>query len=88
MNLKRKRVEFKILAPKAKHVLLSGNFNNWSSNSDPMKRNRGGTWIKIKQLPKGTYEYKFIVDGQWLIDPDNYDTVQNQHGTTNSVIVV
>jgi 1,4-alpha-glucan branching enzyme len=88
MAPKRKRIEFKILAPEAKQVLLSGTFNQWSESSDPMKRDKTGTWKKVKMLLQGIYEYKFIVDGEWTLDPGCSDTVPNQHGTVNNVIEV
>ena len=88
MAPKRKRFEFKILAPEAKQVLLSGTFNQWSESSDPMKRDKTGTWKKVKMLLQGRYEYKFIVDGEWMLDPGCGDTAPNQHGTFNNVIEV
>ena len=88
MAPKRKRIEFKILAPEVKQVLLSGTFNQWSENSDPMKRDNTGTWKKVKMLLHGKYEYKFIVDNEWTLDPGCSDTVPNQQGTFNNVIEV
>jgi 1,4-alpha-glucan branching enzyme len=88
MDQDKKRVEFKISAPDAKQVMLSGSFNRWSDRSDPMKRDRSGTWKKVKMLPKGQYEYKFIVDDAWILDPNCRETAANQHGTHNSVILV
>ena len=35
MSPKRKRIDFKILSPEARQVLLSGTFNQWSESSDP-----------------------------------------------------
>jgi 5'-AMP-activated protein kinase regulatory beta subunit len=88
MTSKRKRVAFTVSAPKAKKVLLAGTFNLWSDSADPMKREKSGPWKKIKMLPPGTYEYKFIVDGEWTLDPDCPNTVFNQHGTLNNVIAI
>ena len=88
MAAKRKRIEFKILVPEAKQVVLSGTFNQWSENSDPMKRDITGTWKKVKMLFQGTYEYKFIVDGEWTLDSECDNVVRNQHGTYNNVIDV
>lgn len=88
MAPKRKRFEFRILAPEANQVLLSGTFNQWSESTDPMKRDSTGTWKKVKMLLHGQYEYKFIVDGEWMLDPGCSDTVPNRHGTFNNVIEV
>lgn len=86
MAAKNKRVEFRILAPEAVEVLLSGTFNKWSETSDPMKKDDAGVWKKIKVLPWGRHEYKFIVDGKWMLDPLCGNTAPNEHGTLNSVI--
>ena len=86
MAEKNKRVEFRILAPGAEKVLLSGTFNKWSETSDPMKMDDAGVWKKVKVLPVDTHEYKFIVDGEWTLDPLCGNTTPNEHGTLNSVI--
>jgi 1,4-alpha-glucan branching enzyme len=86
MASKKNRVEFKLFAPRAKQVLLSGTFNQWSENADPMTRDESGFWRKRKMLAKDIYEYKFIIDGEWTIDPMCCNTILNRHGTLNSVI--
>jgi len=86
MKRKSKRVEFKIFAPHAENVHLCGSFNNWSESSDPMKKDSTGTWKKIKMLPEGTHEYKFLVDGEWTLDPACPETTSNEFGTENNVL--
>ncbi|MFO7739227.1 MAG: glycogen-binding domain-containing protein [Desulfatiglandaceae bacterium] len=88
MAKKKRRIEFRIFAPEAEKVLLSGSFNEWSENSDPMKRDETGTWKKIKMLPRGLYEYKFVIDGIWTLDPNCRDTVPNKYGSQNSALEV
>jgi 1,4-alpha-glucan branching enzyme len=51
-------------------VLLSGSFNDWNTAELSMKRTATG-WEIPYVLAPGNYEYKFIVDGQWLPDPAN-----------------
>ncbi|MCF8050571.1 MAG: glycogen-binding domain-containing protein [Desulfobacterales bacterium] len=86
MATKKNRVEFTITDPKAKQVILSGTFNEWSETADPMKKDKTGTWRKVKMLPAGRHEYKFIVDGTWTLDPQNTETVPNEHGTANNIL--
>ena len=88
MGKKRNRIEFKIRAPEANQVMLSGTFNQWSESSDPMKKDNAGTWKKAKILLHGKYEYKFIVDGEWTLEPGQMNTVSNRYGTLNNVIKV
>ncbi len=37
------------------------------------------------RVPAGTHEYKFIVDGKWVEDPDNKIKTINAFGSANSV---
>ena len=85
MKEKAKRIELKIFAPQAENAHLCGSFNHWSENADPMKRDSTGIWKKIKMLPGRTHEYKFLVDGDWTLDPECHDTVPNELGTENNV---
>jgi hypothetical protein len=39
-------------------------------------------------LPPGLYQYKFVVDGQWLPDPNAHAFAPNGFGTVNSVIEI
>lgn len=71
----------------AKHVLLSGTFNGWSTSGYTMQ-NIDGIWqIKI-YLPEGKHAYKFIVDGNWILDPNNKLYEPNQFNSQNSIIWV
>ena len=37
-------------------------------------------------LPPGTYEYRLVVDGEWIADPSAKETVPNPFGGVNSVL--
>ncbi|MGH9959528.1 MAG: glycogen-binding domain-containing protein, partial [Pyrinomonadaceae bacterium] len=39
-------------------------------------------------LTPGKYTYKFIIDSDWILDPANQDTEDDERGFTNSVLVV
>jgi hypothetical protein len=82
------KVTFALFEPNAKHVSLCGEFNGWASDATPMKRDDRGNWETTVALPPGRYEYKFIVDGQWIPDPQARESVWNYHGTLNSVVQV
>ena len=70
--------------PDAGKVVLSGNFNAWDESAFTMQKVDGG-WETCLSLDAGRYEYKFIVDGEWMPDPNNPQTVRNQYATLNSV---
>jgi hypothetical protein len=47
-----------------------------------------GRWVKETVLPPGTYEYRLVVDGQWIADPLAKETVPNPFGGRNSILKV
>ncbi len=69
----------------AQEVMVAGAFNNWQPL--PMKRTEG-SWEASLKLQPGTYDYKFIVDGSWMLDPTNELTAVNEHSIVNSVVKV
>lgn len=79
-------VEFTITAPDAHIVSLAGEFNNWSPTATPMHKRPNGTWAATMQLAAGKYQYKFIVDGKWITDPENPTKVPDPYGNFNSVV--
>ncbi|MBA2880328.1 1,4-alpha-glucan branching enzyme [Desulfosalsimonas propionicica] len=87
-NKGRRRVTFRLAAPDAAEVSLGGSFNNWNNRKHLMKKKPGGFWEKIVMLPPGRYEYKFMIDGKWCLDPANRQSCDNSFGTRNSVIEV
>jgi 1,4-alpha-glucan branching enzyme len=87
-KIKRRRMTFSIEAFEAKEVALAGDFNNWDLKTHPMKNDGNGIWNKTLMLSPGTYEYKFLIDGNWKEDPHNYQTCPNGFGTHNSVLKV
>ena len=69
-----------------KKVKLAGEFNDWIPST--MRKRKDGSFALTVELSPGTYEYKFIVDGQWIVDPDNGATALSAVGTINSVAQV
>jgi hypothetical protein len=84
----RVKVTFVVVDLGAKQVSLSGEFNGWSPNATPMRRDSRGHWETTVELAPGHYQYKFVVDGEWIPDPLAHANVWNQHGTLNSVVEV
>ena len=72
----------------AHQVFLCGEFNQWSPEATPMIRQPNGAWLAKLALPPGRYQYKFIVDGQWVPDREARESVFNEYGSLNSVIEV
>lgn len=71
----------------AKKVCLAGSFNNWSPGGFAMQK-QGDEWIIQQHLAPGKHQYKFVVDGKWIVDPANKLREPNEFGEENSVIWV
>ncbi len=86
-NSGRKRVTFTLESEIGKKVYVAGDFNNWEAGDKELVDKAGdGIYRKIMLLPPGHYEYKFIIDGVWCIDPANPNFTKNAMNTLNSVI--
>jgi hypothetical protein len=68
----------------ARAVSLSGSFNDWAPDAIRMTRVAGG-WVAQVPLLPGKWWYKFVVDGNWIADPDNRVSESDGEGNTNSV---
>ena len=87
-KIQKKRITFKLEASEAKEAILAGDFNSWDVNKHKMKKDNKGRWTKIVTLAPGSYEYKFLVDGEWQNDPGNDQMVHNSFGTLNNILTV
>jgi len=72
----------------AKSIRVAGTFNNW--NQLEMFRNPAdpNMWGVRYTLPPGEYGYKYIVDGTWETDKENYTPVADGNGNINSTFVI
>jgi hypothetical protein len=73
--------------PRAHIVELAGSFNHWKRSQLIFGR-EGDDWITRVDLQPGKHTYKFIVDGEWIIDPSNPVTENDGNGNVNSVLIV
>jgi hypothetical protein len=70
----------------AQDVVLSGSFNFWDRRLYRMQKSATGWTITVEVEP-GEHQYKFIVDGKWILDPSN-DKTKKEGKAVNSVIRV
>ncbi|MCC7430348.1 alpha-glucosidase C-terminal domain-containing protein [bacterium] len=68
-------------------VQLAGDFNGWNPNSTELQKTKND-WETTLLLEQGKYPYQFVVDGKWILDPTNPDSVDNNLGGFNSVLKV
>lgn len=65
---------------------IAGSWNKWEL--EPMKKRRNGSFSITKILPSNsTYEFKYLIDEEWMIDNDVKKAI-NEYGTFNSIIEV
>ena len=85
----RKRVTFRANAEPGSQVYVTGCFNDWDPSRKQLKdKNGDGTFIGAMLLPPGEYEYKFVVNGNWCVDPEQPEWHANDMGSLNSVLHV
>ena len=84
-----KKVTFKIATDPGSKVFVAGSFNNWDVDQLQLRDNPDSGEYKITlPLPPGRHEYKFVVNGEWRLDPNCPDWQPNSMGTLNSVVSV
>ncbi|MGD9612389.1 MAG: ankyrin repeat domain-containing protein [Kiritimatiellia bacterium] len=80
-------VRFEYRDRTARYVSVAGEFNGWNTANHQLALEKVGLWSAELRIPAGEYAYKFVVDGQWLLDPSNALT-KVVAGATNSLVVV
>ena len=76
--------------PKGKQyqkVQVAGSLNDWNPARTPLTY-EAGVWRTTLPLEPGQYEYQIVVDGQWMLNPANPNSVDNHIGGFNSPLRV
>ena len=66
-------------------VKLAGQFNDWSPET--IEKQEDGTWSRTMKLAPGKYMYKFVVDGDWMVN-DDLPSVVDEGGNRNNMLEV
>jgi enterochelin esterase family protein len=83
-----RHVTFRILAPKAEAVQLSGGDIPGVGQGADMKKDPNGVWeVTLGPIDAGAYRYNFNVDGVSVIDPRNPATSESNANTWSLVYV-
>lgn len=81
------KVTFSIPAKEAKKVVVTGDWNKWSAKAEPLKKLKNGTWKATVDLDADkSYEFKYIVDGNYVNDDQADDYKWNDVGSENGVL--
>lgn len=83
-----KPVNFICVAPHARQVFLSGEFNYWNPTSHPMTQQPDGAWLIQIPLHHGHHQYRFLVDGEPVLDPRAHGMARNQLNERVSLLAV
>ncbi|CAN5493858.1 hypothetical protein BH09SUM1_BH09SUM1_00380 [soil metagenome] len=76
-------------AKKPKKVFIAGQFNGWNDSANALKDDDGdGVWTAELPIEPGEWPYKFVVDGEWILDPANSNVVDDGGGHQNSNMVI
>ena len=82
-------VHFELTTAPGSLVFVAGTFNNWNPTANPLRDNPdSGHYKATVRVPKGTHEYKFVVNGAYIMDPKCLDWALGGFGFLNSVIRV
>ena len=83
------KVSFHLSADPGSDVFVAGSFNGWNPAQFRLNRLSHENIFGIElTLPPGRHEYKFVVNGEWRLDPSCPDWRLNCQGTLNSVVSV
>jgi 1,4-alpha-glucan branching enzyme len=66
-----------------KKVAVAGDFSHWRPLV--MRRQADGTFARTARVAGVTFEYKFLIDGQWQIDLDHSNWAVSPLGSVNSL---
>jgi 1,4-alpha-glucan branching enzyme len=83
-----KPINFICVAPQARRVTLTGDFNDWDREAHPMKRQPDGAWMLQVPLSHGPHHYLFCVDGKDTLDSRAQGTVRNEQNEKVSLITI
>lgn len=88
VSTRTKKTSFEVALPEANSVNVVGDFNEWSGEAHPMKKNRAGVWKLAVEIPAGEYQFRYLVDNAQWINDDSTAYVPNTFGTENSFVEV
>ncbi len=86
-NSKKQKIilQYKSENKKNQKVQIAGDVNNWNPTQSNFVNNKD-TWSLTMLLNPGKYHYQLVVDGKWILDPENPVIEDNNIGGQNSVL--
>lgn len=73
---------------KADTVFIAGDYNRWELVDKMLKMEGRDVWYALKKFPSNArFDYKYIVDGNWITDPSNQNTTPSGSGFNSTLIM-
>ena len=89
---KLREVTVRFRDPSAGDVRIAGDFNGWIPDKGVRSviesKEHTRVWTKVLHLPPGTYQYRYVVDGEWRQDPANPESLPSASGRQNSILII
>ncbi len=84
------KVTFTVPAEDAKKVSVVGDFNDWNPKKNVLKKLKNGTFKGAFDLPvENTYEFKYLVDGEYVTEAEADGFKWNEFaGTENPILAL
>jgi len=80
-------VIFRVLAPNAKRVAITGSWENFYTEQE-MTKGADGVWTyEMPLLPPDIYQYVFDIDGMVVLDPGNYSQTRDMYNYRSNLII-
>ncbi len=67
-------------------VQVAGSFNDWTPSKNFLIKD--DMWDYSLKLTPGKYHYQLVIDGEWMLDPQNPVKESNNIGGYNSVLTI
>lgn len=75
---------FQFFNKTARSVEIAGDFNHWVP--EPLMTRDEGLWQKVVAVKDRRFRYKYIVDGEWQVDPHHQVQRENEFGGIDSYL--
>ncbi|MFH2070826.1 MAG: glycogen-binding domain-containing protein [Elusimicrobiota bacterium] len=80
-----RNILFQYRSSRANSVSIIGDFNDWTP--EPLTKTKKNLWEIALKMSPGQYNYNFLVDGQVVLDPNNFKTpADTSRGFKSSVL--
>ncbi len=82
-------IEFSVPDNGCSKVEIVGDFNDWNASDEfTFKKNkkRKEHVLKLKLPQNATYQYRYLIDGDFVNEPEADSLISNSFGTQNCVL--